>query len=190
MLAICLWLKSALVVLILALARWLVSVWGEVRAIFSARDQIYVIFRDAKWIIALSFVLTFVLAVPDQIEELYRVVYTNGITAPHIFSSVIQFAALHIPIVLIAFVVWFGANQIVSATMASIANPKRGSLLCAWVLPMLIGYLPLLGCAVGLYNAVPVPSPADLEAAEISRKSLAPFQSKGTVRLHHTRPAP
>ena len=55
MLAICLWLKSALVVLILALARWLVSVWGEVRAIFSARDQIYVIFRDAKWIIALSF---------------------------------------------------------------------------------------------------------------------------------------
>ena len=46
-----------------------------------AREQIYVLLKDAKWIIAVSLLLAVVLGVPDQIKELYRIEYSDSITA-------------------------------------------------------------------------------------------------------------
>jgi hypothetical protein len=40
---------------------------------FAARDQIYLLFRESKWMITIAVLLSAILFLPDQIRELYRV---------------------------------------------------------------------------------------------------------------------
>jgi len=39
----------------------------------TSREQIFAIFRDLKWIIAVSLVISVALYLPDQVRELYRI---------------------------------------------------------------------------------------------------------------------
>src|SRR5262245_47496097 len=130
-----------------------------------AREQIYVLLKDSKWIIAVSLVLAVVLGIPDQIKELYRVEYSDSITAQGLVAS--HYLLLHVPVILIGFMVWFGANQIAFETRTSIEDPTTAFEIGAQWLPVVLGALPLLGCALGLYRAVPVRLPLDEDAMSL-----------------------
>ena len=67
-------------------------------------QQLFTLFRDTKWITAVSLVLSLLLYFPAQICELYR-----AILADRDLVSLLQF---YTPLVAIGLFVWFGANQV------------------------------------------------------------------------------
>src|SRR5262245_13187359 len=99
-------------------------------ALVAAREQIYLLLKASKWIIAVSLVVAALLGLPDQSKELYRIAYSdivaspNGVTSPDILTSLSTFMYLHVPIILIGLIVWWGANQIATETRASIKDPE------------------------------------------------------------------
>jgi predicted chitinase len=139
-------------------AAMVAAIW----ALVAAREQIYLLLKDSKWIIAVSLVVSALLGLPDQSKELYRIAYSdiivssNGVTSPDILTSLSTFMYLHVPIILIGLIVWWGGNQIVTETRASIKDPEPAFVVCAQILPALLFTIPLLGCVWGLYEAVPV----------------------------------
>jgi hypothetical protein len=42
-------------------------------ALVAAREQIYLLLKDSKWIIAVSLLVAAILGLPDQSKELYRI---------------------------------------------------------------------------------------------------------------------
>jgi hypothetical protein len=106
-----------------------------------SREQIFKLLRDAKWIIALSISLALLLAIPDQINELYRIAYSNSIVAylkniSPLRTIIYEFVRLHVPIFLIALIVWVGAFHIVTETIAGFPTNPTVVGWCCLVAPM------------------------------------------------------
>jgi hypothetical protein len=93
-----------------------------------ARVQIYVLVKDTKWMIGISVLVGCVLAVPDQVLELYRTIYSDNqiVGFKNLVSALTEYLILHGPVVIIATTVWFGTYCIVSETRASIPEPMPG----------------------------------------------------------------
>src|SRR5262245_59221671 len=59
----------------------------------TSREQIFAVFRNLKWIIAVSLVLSVALYLPDQVRELYRISAADvGWTMVKQFAAVIAIA--------------------------------------------------------------------------------------------------
>jgi predicted chitinase len=124
-----------------------------------AREQITILLRDAKWIILASIAFSTLLYLPDQVLELYRIIYSD--------QNVLDFFYLHLPVIVIGLSVWFATGQIVAETRSRIAHPTDAFEALAVVLPLLLGALPMIACAGGLLNAIPTRLPTDQEATSL-----------------------
>jgi predicted chitinase len=127
-----------------------------------AREQIAVLLSDAKWIILSCIVFSVLLFIPDQILELYRIIYsTSPLRDPR------DFLYLHLPVVVIGLAVWFAAGQVAAATRSRIDAPARSFAFAAAALPLLLSALPLIAGTFGLIDAFPARLEGDQEAARL-----------------------
>lgn len=101
-------------------------------------QEVFKVFRNLKWIIAISLVISLALFLPAQVQELYRISAADGG-----WSAFKEFAAIGA----IAFMIWFGAFQLATATWRDMGQPMGKILnLLRW-LPIVLGVLPLLAAA-------------------------------------------
>lgn len=104
-----------------------------------SKQEFYALFRDTKWIIAISLLVSAILYVPDQVRELYRISGTQTLYA------LTQLVAL----LAIAITIWHGAFQVVSQS-ANLRGPFKSKLsqLLLRLLPVILGTLPLAFAAL------------------------------------------
>jgi predicted chitinase len=112
----------------------------------ATRDSIFALLRDTKWLTCVSILLSTILFFPNQIEELYRSILADWELA--------GLALLHIPVLLIGFFIWFGANQAAAAS-ASRNPPTPVSKPIVYLWPAFLGTAPLLSSAFGQFDSVP-----------------------------------
>jgi predicted chitinase len=113
-----------------------------------ARVQLYGIFREALWICLLGVAIAVILYLPDQIREIYRIgIVESGWTA---------YMLMAVSATVMAVMVWFGAKLVATDSLQRLPNPCSQAVLAADVLPALVGVLPLLALAAGLYFALPI----------------------------------
>ncbi len=128
-------------------------------------QQLFTLFRDTKWITAISLVLSLLLYFPAQICELYRAILVD-----RELVSLLQFYA---PLFAIGLFVWFGANQVALESTARQPLPHTRALDVATLLwPAVLGILPLLASAIAQYQSVP--SNLETATAKLGSASLLP----------------
>jgi predicted chitinase len=125
----------------------------------AARDQIYPLLRDTKWMIAIALLLSGILFLPDQIRELYRVFSADitflSFTLPDTMWAAIGLIKFFVPLVAIALLVWFGLYQVTTESARRIGSLTPETNNVARLLPPLFGALPLLASAAGQFLAFP-----------------------------------
>ena len=132
---------------------------------FPARVHLFTLFRDTKWIAAVSIALAVLLYFPAQISELYR-----STLADRNFGDLVEFYA---PLFALGAFVWFGANQIaLESTSRQLAPhpPWLGWMTRVW--PILLGILPIVASALSQYLSIP--ANAEQATAALDRVNLLP----------------
>jgi predicted chitinase len=131
----------------------------------AARDQIHLLFRDSKWMIAIAVLLSAILFAPDQIRELYRVFSADltfiSFTLDDAIKVALGLIKFFVPLIGIAVLVWFGTYQVTTESIARIANMAPVTHAVARLLPALLGALPLLASAAGQLLSSPRFATAD-----------------------------
>src|SRR5215467_10096939 len=122
----------------------------------TSREQIFAVFRDLKWIIAVSLVISVALYLPDQVRELYRISAADAG-----WTTVRQFVAVTV----IALLIWGGALQIATETSQRMALGAQPNFVLRLV-PVLAGTAPLLAAAFA--QLVSRPDTRALTPAEIA----------------------
>jgi predicted chitinase len=122
----------------------------------TSREQIFAVFRDLKWIIAVSLVISVALYLPDQVRELYRISAADAG-----WTTVRQFVAVTV----IALLIWGGALQIATETSQRMTLGTQANLVLRLV-PVLAGTAPLLAAAFA--QLVSRPDTRALTPAEIA----------------------
>ena len=112
----------------------------------AARLQIFRVLRDTKWMIVVSILVSLILYAPDQLREIYRIVYAD--------LSFVGLVRAFLPVLLIAVMCWLAAHQVAQAS-AERMPPRSAGQVTAQLLPPLLGALPLLACAAGQYDSRP-----------------------------------
>ncbi len=127
------------------------------------REQIAILLSDAKWVILSSLVFAALLMVPDQVLELYRIIYSvSPLDDPD------NFLFLHLPVVVIGLTVWFAAVQVAGASRGRIEGaPSKTFAAATFAMPLLLGALPLIAAAVGLFDAIPTRLDTDVAATRL-----------------------
>lgn len=110
-----------------------------------ARLPIFTLLSDAKWVIIVSILVSLILYAPDQLREIYRIIY-----ADLTFDGLVQ---AFLPIFLIAVMCWLTAHQVVQASVERL--PPGRVRIAGQLLPPLLGVLPLLASAAGQYDSLP-----------------------------------
>jgi predicted chitinase len=129
------------------------------------RTQLFTLFRDTKWITAVSILLSALLYFPAQIGELYR-----AILADRNVGDLVQF---YMPLFALGIFVWLGANQIALESTSRQPGSHLRSLVWATRLwPVFLGVLPIAASSLSQYSSIP----ANLAKAteELGRESLLP----------------
>src|SRR4051794_37812192 len=115
-------------------------------ALNDARRPVHVeilrLLSDAKWIIVVSIAMSLILYLPDQLRELYRIVFASPAWARRL--------GMFLPISIIGLICWFTANQIGAASVAR-AGGYRTTSFSALLLAPLLGALPIFAAAAGQY---------------------------------------
>jgi hypothetical protein len=101
---------------------------------------------DAKWIIAVTIVMSLILYLPDQIRELYRVFADPDDRVARV--------ATFLPICIIGVICWFAANQVGVASAARWGG-SRTARVAALLLGPALGVLPVLAATAGQCSARP-----------------------------------
>jgi predicted chitinase len=115
---------------------------------FLARTQLFTLFRDTKWLAAVSIALAALLYFPAQICELYR-----AILADQNFGDLVQF---YLPLVVLGVIVWFGSNQVALESTFRQPTPHSPLLEPATRLwPILLGIFPVAASALAQYQSIP-----------------------------------
>jgi predicted chitinase len=131
----------------------------------AARDQIYAVFRESKWMIAIAVLLSVILFQPDQIRELYRVFSADltfiSFTLNDAMAVAVGLLKFFIPLIAIALLVWLGLYQVTTESIGRIVNIAPVTTGVARLLPPLFGALTLLASAAGQFLASPQFSIAD-----------------------------
>ena len=134
--------------------------------------------RDIKWFILISLLLSVLLYAPDQISELYRVIYANVCWNWHpswffrelpacldeksvagsiwlVVAGIGRLFWFYLTVFAVGFFIWFGANQVAAESIFRMRQPE------AWVrrwslrLPAIVAALPLIACAFGQFFSLP-----------------------------------
>jgi predicted chitinase len=109
-------------------------------------EQIHAIFRNLKWIIAISLLLSGLLFFPNQVIELYRIsAIEGGSTTIFLFVSIL----------VMAFSTWLGALQVAAETERSIGQLAEWPARTIRYLPAVLGSLPLYATAAALFASRP-----------------------------------
>lgn len=131
----------------------------------SARIQLSTLFRDTKWIAAVSILLAALLYFPAQICELYRAMLAD--------RNLDDLAQFYLPLLALGFFVWFGANQI------ALESTSRQPMPHSWLLgpatrlwPVILGMLPIAASSLGQYLSIP--ASVDQATAALNEESLLP----------------
>ena len=115
----------------------------------TAKDQIFAIFRNTKWLAAVSIFFVVLLYWPAQVRELYRVILAD--------RNALDFVQFYLPLLGIAFSIWFGTNQIaIESTVRFDVAPTRASEIFARWWPISLGALPLIASAGGQFISIPI----------------------------------
>jgi predicted chitinase len=110
-------------------------------------DQVNLIARLLKWIIAVDLVICALLYIPDQTREFYR------ITA---VSSLFDSAILVFWMLLIGVTLWFAARQIVVEAESQLVLPvSKASRILIDFSPIVIGVIPILFAALAQLQSIP-----------------------------------
>jgi len=106
-------------------------------------QQVFTVFRNLKWVIAISLVISLALLLPAQVQELYRISAADGG-----WSAVKEFIAIGA----IAVMIWFGAFQLAAATWRDMGRPEEGMILrwLRWT-PIVLGVLPIAAAAIAQF---------------------------------------
>lgn len=127
--------------------------------------QLFTLFRDTKWITAVSLLLSLLLYFPAQICELYRATMAD--------RDIGSLAPFYLPLFSIGLFVWFGAHQIAPQSTAQQPLPHSRALgLATWLWPVILGMLPLLASAIAQYQSIP--SNLETATAKLNSPSLLP----------------
>jgi hypothetical protein len=111
-----------------------------------ALEQVYAIFRNLKWIIAISLLISGLLFFPNQVIELYRIsAIEGGLTTILLFIS----------IAVIGFAIWLGALQVAAETKKSIDKLGEWPARLIRYLPAVLGGLPLFATSAALFASRP-----------------------------------
>ena len=130
----------------------------------TSREQIFAIFRDLKWIIAVSLVISVALYLPDQVRELYRIS-----AADTGWMTVRQFVAVTI----IALLIWGGALQIATDTSQRVTLDPQPNFVLRLV-PVLAGTAPLLAAAFAQLLSRP-------DTRALTREEIATLREVGSI---------
>jgi predicted chitinase len=132
---------------------------------FLARTQLFTLFRDTKWLAAVSIALAALLYFPAQICELYR-----AILADQNVGDLLQF---YLPLVVLGVIVWFGANQVALESTFRQPTPHSRLLeLATRLWPIVLGILPVAASSLGQYQSIPANT--DDAAAALDQGGLLP----------------
>jgi predicted chitinase len=130
----------------------------------TSREQIFAIFRDLKWIIAVSLVISVALYLPDQVRELYRISAADAG-----WMTVRQFVAVTV----IALLIWGGALQIATETSRRMTLGTLPSFVLRLV-PVLAGTAPLLAAAFAQIFSRP-------DTRALTREEIAAMREVGSI---------
>jgi predicted chitinase len=132
---------------------------------FPARVQLFTLFRDTKWIAAVSIALSILLYFPAQISELYR-----ATLADRNVGDLVEFYG---PLFALGAFVWLGANQI--ALESTSRQPAPHPPWLGWITriwPILLGILPIVASALSQFLSIP--TYAEQAIADLDRVNLLP----------------
>ena len=115
--------------------------------LLKAREEIAALLSATKWLILVSLVLSVALCLPPQVGELYRVILAD--------RNALDLFQFHVPLLLIAAIVWFGANVLVRDRVREFESPRSLTLRFARAWPIVLGVSPLLSSAYGQLSSVP-----------------------------------
>lgn len=104
------------------------------------KDQFYALLRNLRWIIVLSLLLSALLFLPGQIQELYRIAADDAG-----WVTVKEFVAVS----LIAITIWLGAFQLATASIPQKVEDTGLLAFCSRLTPVVLGALPLMAAALG-----------------------------------------
>jgi hypothetical protein len=141
--------------------------------------QLNLIFRNLKWIIISSALISVLLFLPDQVRELYRVAADENGLGP----LAIEYAS----ILVIGIVVWFGTVSVIEATLIS-EKHEFGWLANYTVrfLPASLAALPILAAGLAQFLSRPeLKNPVPLHVGSVIRiqaMSLEAVQYQLTAR--------
>jgi predicted chitinase len=106
----------------------------------TTREQLFMLLRNLRWLIAISVVISVLLFLPDQIRELYRIAAADaGWIAAKEF----------IAILLISITIWLGALQLTTETLVRIPAPTGRAAFYFGAIPVVVGVLPVLAAMLG-----------------------------------------
>lgn len=80
-------------------------------------------------------------------------------------------------VIAIGISVWFACIHIIAETRLGIVRPTRAFLVGAFVLPVLLGALPMIACAFGLLDAIPTRLPSDQDATSLVGAIWGPMET-------------
>ncbi|MDA9463055.1 hypothetical protein [Bradyrhizobium sp. CCBAU 53415] len=120
----------------------------------TVREQLFTLLRNLRWISVFSVVISFLLYMPDQIQELYR------IAADDIgWVTLKEFVALGV----IALTIWAAAFQLTAATLPHIPPATGGLAFCIKAAPIVLGALPIIAATAGQLASRPAEKIGEVE---------------------------
>jgi hypothetical protein len=112
-----------------------------------ARQQLFRLTYDLKWMILIVVITCLILLLPAQIIEVYRITYAEG----GIRDPIFLFASL----AAICNMIWIASAVAARASTSQIARPKPCIAHAEKFIPIVLGILPLLACGLGHLMARP-----------------------------------
>jgi len=120
----------------------------------TVREQLFILLRNLRWIIVLSILISVLLYLPDQIQELYR------IAADDIgWVTVREFVALGV----IAITIWAGAFQLTTASIPEMPHASGRLALYIKLAPIVLGALPIAAAMFGQLVSRPADKVGEVE---------------------------
>jgi predicted chitinase len=124
-------------------------------------EDIFTVFRDLKWLVVISVVISLMLYLPDQVRELYRISAADGG-----LTALKQLAAIFT----IGLCIWFGAFQITTETLTKVDCSKPWTMWFIRTAPMFLGMLPMLAATAAQLLSRPALKGLDREDLTLLRQ--------------------
>lgn len=112
----------------------------------TVREQLFTLLRNLRWIVVLSVVISILLYLPDQIQELYRIAADDlgWVTVRELVA-----------IVVIATTIWAAAFQLTTASLPQIPHATGRLALYIRLAPVVLGSLPIVAATAAQFASRP-----------------------------------